>query len=151
MFDRVPMPGKLISEMYIFCRTYPLGRPRMKKDRTAVYQPLENQAEMREELLAYHRDVPIDIPVCMIARLFYQRPAYQPLPHVSRYDVDNLAKAIADNLVDRNIIADDRLILRLDITKSYSAEDYLIIRLHEVDYEIEKVPGGLFREDSEVG
>lgn len=143
MYDEIPTTGKLISEMYIFCRSYPLGRPRMRKDRAAVYQPLENQAEMREELLAYHRITPIDRPVVLVARLFYQRPAYRPLPHISRYDVDNLAKAIADNLVTGNILQDDRLILKMDVTKAYSAEDYVIIRLHEVHYEIETVPGGV--------
>lgn len=145
MFDEVPLTGRLITEMYIFCRPYPLGRPRMRKDGSGVYQPLENQAEMREEMLAYHREVPIDRPVVLVARLFYQRPPYQPLPHVSRYDVDNLAKAIADNLVDQNIITDDRLILKLDITKSYSAEDYMVIRIHEVEHGIEDVPGGMFK------
>jgi len=149
MFDEVPMAGSLISEMYIFCRPYPLGRPRMRKDGSGVYQPLENQAEMREELLTHHyREKPIDKPVVLVARLFYQKPPFQPLPHVSRYDVDNLAKAIADNLVDRNILSDDRLILKLDISKSYSVEDYVIIRIHEVEYGIEEVPGGMFKEDS---
>ena len=141
MFDPIPMPGRLISEMYIFSRAYPLGRPRMRKDASGVYQPLENQADMRDQLHDYYLEEPITRPLCLSARIFYQKPYYAPLEDVSRYDVDNLTKAICDNLQHCNIIKDDRLILRTDVTKAYGAEDYLIIRLYEVEYEIEDIPG----------
>ena len=45
-----------------------------------------------------------------------------PRDHVKKPDVDNLAKAVLDALVDQGVIKDDSLVTRLEVAKEYANE-----------------------------
>lgn len=45
-----------------------------------------------------------------------------PRDHTKRPDVDNLAKAVLDALVDQGVIKDDSLVTRLEVAKEYETE-----------------------------
>jgi len=145
---KIPEFGDLLMEMYLFCRSYPLARPRLNKNRSTVYQPLNNQAEARDLMLSYRPDEPISVPVCLSARLFFTGKAYKTNPYVTKYDADNLLKGVGDNLQYCGIISDDRIILRADVSKAWAPEDFMIIRIFEVKYGIESVPGGVSGRDT---
>ena len=45
-----------------------------------------------------------------------------PRDHVKRPDVDNLAKAVLDALVDQGVIKDDSIVTHLEVAKEYANE-----------------------------
>lgn len=42
-----------------------------------------------------------------------------PRDHTKRPDIDNLAKAVLDALVDQGVIKDDSIVTRLEVAKEY--------------------------------
>jgi Holliday junction resolvase RusA-like endonuclease len=81
----------------------------------------------------YSSDFPIKRPFWLTINAFYAVGSYNNTPYVSSFDVDNVAKAVADNMQAMKIIADDKWMVGLSVTKQLSAEDYTIIRIYGVE------------------
>jgi len=126
-------PGKLLAEIVLFCKAMPLARPRVGKT-SHVYQPLENQFEMRKQLRPYKMHDPIDKPFWLEVHAFYESPGFRDISRLpcQNFDLDNVVKAVADNLTFSAIITDDKWLEGITASKQYSVEDYVLIRLNEV-------------------
>lgn len=130
----LPKREHLIAKLPIFCRIEPLARPRARHYVKGVYQPLENQREYRQALMAYDalcigKPVIIDTYICM------KSAKTTKLKHpVGRLhgDEDNLRKAINDGLVDRCIIMDDKLVLGGENFKFFGPEEVCLILIWSV-------------------
>jgi Holliday junction resolvase RusA-like endonuclease len=112
----------MLLEMVLFCKAFPLARPRRGVGKH-IYQPLENQAPMREEMRAY-RGSTIDSPFWLTVHAYYEKK--------SKADLDNVVKAVADNLTYIGLITDDRLMRGLTASFETGVEDFVVIRLNEV-------------------
>ena len=121
MFE-ISEPGHLLLEMVLFCKALPLARPRIGIGKH-IYQPLENQAPMREEMKAY-KSKTIDSPFWLTVHAYYGSP--------NKGDLDNVVKAVADNLTYLGLITDDRLMRGLTASFESGVEDFVVIRLNEV-------------------
>lgn len=126
--------GKMVAEMLLPCRTFPLRRGRTRSRRyKGVYQPLGDQEEMMEQMIP-HRSLSIDFPfICEIYcgyRVLYTKNQYQPDIKLIAYDVDNLTKAVLDNMQRMRIILDDKLAVGVTCLKYQDYSDCTTIRLY---------------------
>lgn len=125
----------------------PKAQPRPKAtrrgNRILIYTPDsadEWKRAVRKEVAFWaSANTPVDWP-CEIELEFYM-PRIQshfrsekkqlklkdnaPSVHASKPDVDNLAKAVIDALVNAKVIKDDNLVWRLDVSKIYSPSDFI--------------------------
>ncbi len=75
---------------------------------------------------------PIEGPVRVLIDFFMPRPkrlmrkrdSDEAIPHVSKPDVDNLAKAVLDCLTEIGMWGDDSQVWRLDVRKLYHAKNH---------------------------
>ena len=128
MFE-VSEPGKMVLEMVLFCKALPLARPRIGIGKH-IYQPLENQAAMREEMKAY-RGTTIDSHFWLTVHAYYGSQ--------NKGDLDNVVKAVADNLTYLGMITDDRLMKGLTASFETGVEDFVVIRLNEVKLAVKRL------------
>jgi Holliday junction resolvase RusA-like endonuclease len=128
MFE-VSEPGRMILEMVLFCKALPLARPRIGIGKH-IYQPLENQAAMREEMKPYRGET-IDSPFWLSVHAYYGSQ--------NKGDLDNVVKAVADNLTYLGMITDDRLMRGLTASFETGVEDFVVIRLNEVKLAVKRL------------
>lgn len=121
MFE-VSEPGRMLLEMVLFCKALPLARPRIGIGKH-IYQPLENQASMRKEMKPY-RGKTIGTPFWLTVHAYFGSQ--------NKGDLDNVVKAVADNLTYLGMITDDRLMKGLTASFETGVEDFVVIRLNEV-------------------
>lgn len=122
MFE-ISEPGRLLLEMVLFCKALPLARPRIGIGKH-IYQPLENQSPMRQEMKAYKQPTPINAPFWLSVHAYYDSQ--------NKGDLDNVVKAVADNLTYLGLITDDRLMRGLTASFEEGVEDFVVIRLNGV-------------------
>lgn len=112
------------------------GRPRFSRRRDGVhtYNPERSEAwrSVAVETMCCHWDGgPIDAPCTVEVRAVLQRPKRlmrrcDPewrLPCPCKPDVDNVAKAVLDALTEAKVLSDDARVVRLVVTKHYTAMD----------------------------
>ncbi len=131
----VPMRDSLLATIPVFCAVAPLMRPRMRWAVKGVYQPLENQKEFRDALMAY-TPLAIAEPVIIDTYISVKAAKSCKLKYPTgrlHGDEDNLRKAINDNLVDRQIITDDKLVLGGENFKFFGPEEMCLILIWAVN------------------
>lgn len=62
------------------------------------------------------------------------------MPQVVNYDIDNIMKAIFDNLQRAGLIADDKLIIASTIIKTLADEDRTHVRIYKGLFSSEGLP-----------
>lgn len=120
----IPQRGIKLATIAVFCEVAPLARPRMRWKVKGVYQPLQNQQELRQALAAY---TPLAISEAVIIDTYIALKAAKSCklkyPTGLRHgDEDNLRKAVNDALVDRQILLDDRLVIGGENFKFFGPE-----------------------------
>jgi Holliday junction resolvase RusA-like endonuclease len=108
---------------------------------SGVYQPLENQEELRSELSRY-APLRIDYPVLIDTFIQLAAPKRTRLLHpVGRThgDEDNLRKALNDALIAQEILVDDALILGGQNSKAFGPESLALIRIFSVTAQHDEV------------
>lgn len=122
----IDLRGDKLLTIRVFCRVHPLQRPRVAPA-GHVYQPLDDQLELREELIPYEAIVkkPIAIPVVIDMVFYFSRgTAKQVYPTAPGYgDEDNLRKAMNDALAARGILENDRLVIGGSTWKLFGESD----------------------------
>lgn len=106
-----------------------------------IYQPLDNQQELRQALTAYDSTA-IAEPVIIDTYINLERAKSCKLAFPTgrlHGDEDNLRKAINDALVDRQIVTDDRLILGGLNFKMFGPENQCLIVIWSVHKLTEEV------------
>lgn len=137
----IPKRGKSLFKIVIFCRVYPLARPRFNNN--SVYQPKENQRELLYEISKYTELLPekIQQPIVVDIEITFARkqPGRRGAKFEGDYptdpsfgDEDNLRKAVNDGLVSQNIIHDDRIIIGGSTFKIFGNADQLTINIYGV-------------------
>lgn len=89
---------------------------------------------------------PIDVPVTISCRFAFPRPerlkrktvTQNPIPHVSKPDIDNLLKAVTDCLTSIGVWTDDALIQRATLGKWYCAAGELPGLEMRIEWEAEE-------------
>lgn len=128
-----PERGNLIKQMHLFVTPKPLARPRIKSmgGTSQTYTPMENQAEMMSNM-CYYKPLYLRIPVIIDQYFVFPQFRNDPFPTSNKFgDVDNLAKAVNDNLVRTEIISDDRLVVGGEQFKMFGAEPMCVILIWE--------------------
>jgi Holliday junction resolvase RusA-like endonuclease len=121
-----------------YAQGIPKGQPRVRAFRrgnhAAVYDPGTAKAwktEVKAGLLRYWDHKPFTGPLSVSIYFGMPRPKAHylsggrlrhesPTWHTAKPDVDNLAKAVLDALVDAQVFKDDALVVRLHVTKRYT-------------------------------
>jgi Holliday junction resolvase RusA-like endonuclease len=119
--------SKLIAEFDLFCAGLPLNRGR-RRSGPGMHQPLENQQEMLS-LLEMFDPLMIAKPCIVDVECGYM--SWTNRSRVIRYDVDNVLKAILDNLQRVFILADDKFVVGSSIVKLPAKENYTLIKIYE--------------------
>lgn len=120
----LPQPGNVLACLVYPGRVYPLSRPRFARGH--VYQPLENQKELRAWLKecgsrSFTQDIWVDT-------FFLFKTLKEP-------DCDNCVKAVHDALQSSECIENDRRICAGSYARIMGQpEDAVIIIIREVDY-----------------
>jgi Holliday junction resolvase RusA-like endonuclease len=126
-----------MNHIAFFVPGEPKGQPRPRafalRGRVRVYDPGTAEAWKKQVALAAREHLPpspIATPALVHLRFVLPRPrahygraglkSSAPQEHASKPDVDNLAKAVLDALVDVGFLEDDRLVWLLLITKRYA-------------------------------
>lgn len=130
--DYRAMRGDVLTDLMLYCRAKPLQRPRRSQS-GGVYQPLDNQRDMISCLGTYPNA--ITVPMIIDVTCYYQ--IRTKLSHVVNYDIDNVLKAILDNLIRAGLIADDKLVVGSTIFKTPSNEDRVHVRIYKSHFETE--------------
>jgi len=134
--DRPYRRGNLLAKFSLFCRSYPLARPRLNKCKQ-VYQPLSNQQEVISELERYDK-IKIDRPMFIDVSFYFTKKGNEDYPTSPFFgDVDNHVKALLDNLQRTQIISNDRLVVEIHAIKKWSSEDYIEIEIYGVKNDIQ--------------
>ncbi len=137
----IPTRGEVVARLLLHCQVQPLRRPRMRWHVKGVYQPLENQKELREALKAYD-SLSIPHPVIVDTYINLERAKSCKLPFPTgrlHGDEDNLRKALNDALIDRQILTDDKLILGGTNYKMFGPENQCLVVIWSVKHETETV------------
>ena len=121
--------GAGLLDFVIFERASPLPRPRINKHTGSIYQPIDSQNKVRKALLEIEQE-PIDVPFILEADFYFEKKEY-----FLKVDVDNLLKALADNLQAMKIITNDRLMMGSRVTKNLY-EDFICLRLIRAEKEL---------------
>lgn len=130
----IPMRGTEVMRIMIFCRVYPLERPR-KGTNGHMYQPHDNQKELWQELRPYKDQllVPIAYPVAVDILVKFRSlgsSQFIPFPTAPSYgDEDNLRKAVNDGLARVGILENDRWVIGGETWKTWGEEDLAIISI----------------------
>ena len=118
----------------------PQPRPAVVRSTGRVYYPDKSgkhKAWKKAIMGAARRGDRIDGPVQVVLRFRIKRPkghyTKRGMPtakshnekYPTAYDVDNLAKAVLDALVDRGDISDDRHVIALLVTKQWAAAPHV--------------------------
>ena len=130
----VPKRDQLIAMFPVYCKVFPLERPRKGKQ-GHIYQPKEKQQELMIELGRFDK-LNIDYPVIIDTYIFFGRPlnSKEVYPTAKHYgDEDNLRKAINDCLVDKEIIRDDKLVVGGENFKQFNTDDHAIIKIYSIE------------------
>ena len=137
MTDLDKYKGRIVAEMLLPCRAFPLRRGRSRSRRyKGIYQPLGDQEEMMECMLP-HSGLGIDFPIiCEIYcgyQALYQKNRHQVDIKILSYDVDNLCKAVLDNMQRMRVIMDDRLAMGITCIKFVAKTDHTLIKLYKAE------------------
>ena len=119
--------ARLLAEMDLFVRACPLQRGRSKRI-GGVHQPLGNQAQMLRAMDRY-AGLMVSEPCIVEVECGYQ--SWNSKSRASKIDVDNVLKAVLDNLVRVFILADDRFVVGASIVKLPTKENYTSIKIYE--------------------
>lgn len=134
----IPSPKRLLLEIPLWTTPAPLERPRYNRHQKRVYQPLENQEALINEI-AYHKGPPITEPVHIeiIINVASIKQIKSGAPIIGKVhgDIDNQAKAILDAMVKNQIIEDDHLVTGLTINRCWASQDFTLIRIFALDQE----------------
>lgn len=131
----IPKREHLMAKLPIYCAILPLARPRMRWHVKGVYQPLENQKEFRDALMAY-TPLAIAEPVIIDTYISVKAAKSCKLKYPTgrlHGDEDNLRKAINDGLVDRRIITDDKLVIGGENFKFFGPEESCLILIWSIN------------------
>ena len=126
-----------MNHVAFFVHGEPKGQPRPRAfargGKARVYDPGTAEGWKGQVALAARAHLPaspLDAPVAVHLRFQLPRPRGHygrsglkpsaPRKHVTKPDVDNLAKAVVDALVGIGFLKDDRLVWLLLITKRYA-------------------------------
>jgi len=126
-----------MKHLEFFVSGSPKGQPRprafARAGKARVYDPGTAEGWKGQVALAaqLHRPAdPIETPAAVYLRFSFRRPRGHygkrglrpgaPPAHMSKPDVDNLAKAVLDALVEIGFLRDDRLVWLLFVTKGYT-------------------------------
>lgn len=126
-----PRRVELIVRIPIFCRIEPLKRPRVVYHTRALYQPIDNQKNLRETLRGFTK-FKVEEPVLIDTTINFRRATTSKLhsPSAKNHgDEDNLRKAINDALVSAGILLDDSLVMGGTNTKAFGSEDMALIEI----------------------
>jgi hypothetical protein len=102
---------------------FPLARPRFSKGR--VYQPLENQRELRAFLFDKKPDHPFE-SFLWLDCFFYLRGF--------NADLDNMVKAVCDGLQHSRVIENDRQVVGGTFVRGICEDEHTVIVLKEANY-----------------
>jgi Holliday junction resolvase RusA-like endonuclease len=91
-----------------------------------MYQPLENQRELRSWLHGEAPQIEYRCDIWLVTYFFFRNKR--------RVDGDNLQKAIMDGLQSSGFIKDDARIMGAMWSKGQDEMEYTHIFLHEVEY-----------------
>ncbi len=130
----IPVRHEVLARFPLYCQVQPLKRPRMKWHVKGVYQPLDNQKELRHALTAYEQ-LRIDVPCIIDTYINLERAKSCKLAFPTgrlHGDEDNLRKAINDALIDREIVTDDKLILGGTNFKLFGSENECLVIIWSV-------------------
>lgn len=132
---QIPQRNKMLAEYIIPCATQPLKRPRTRFKVQGVYQPLDNQKELRSFIKTYE-SLGINEPVIVdtfISLLPAKTTKFShPVGKTSHGDDDNLRKAISDALVFATILEDDCLILGGSNFKFFGPENLTVVQIWSI-------------------
>jgi len=118
----------------------------MKGYAKGIYQPLDNQKELREGLKAY-AGLEIDQAVIVDTYIQIVRAKTSKLEYPTAKSIhgddDNLRKAISDGLIHRKILTDDSKILGGEIFKFFGTEPLTVIKIWSVSANTKSIEYGL--------
>ena len=120
--------------------TKPLARPRFGKHNKRPYTP-DNQKELRLALAEYepqkiNTSVWIDVDIFFNIEKEMLENGYKFPTNIKQGDIDNLAKAVLDQLQHPDIqhIKDDKLVVGLSATKQYTTgRSVCVINIYSAD------------------
>jgi Holliday junction resolvase RusA-like endonuclease len=137
----IPTAKRLLLEIPLWTTPAPLERPRYNRHQKRVYQPLDNQAALINEL-SYHKGDPIKEPVMVEIIINVGKgpkllgiPDGAPIVGKVYGDVDNQVKAVLDAMVKNAILEDDHLVTSLTIHRCWAQQDFTLIRIFQLDKE----------------
>ena len=119
--------GEAITELMVFEKGEALKRPRLNKHSGSVYSPTSNQNAVREALSSSNVAM-IECPFWLTAHFFHSDNAY-----FLKTDVDNMLKALADNLQFTKIVKNDNQMMGVTATKNLANEDWIWLELAKAD------------------
>lgn len=125
--------GDLVLYIQAFTRIWPLERPR-KAPAGHMYQPLENQQGLWQELLSYRPYIPKPVGEAVVVdmTIYFERSGKTEYPVGKSYgDEDNLRKGVCDGLVKTSILSDDRWIIGGETWKLFGLEDMVEIKIYK--------------------
>lgn len=130
----VPVPGTLLARLPMAVEVFPLSRPRVNYYSKNMYQPLKNQAELRDCIEKFGYIELISVPVILSIVVNWDKLSSKlPWPtSKKRGDVDNLAKAVLDGLVDREILKDDAIVVETRVCKAWGDLDFCYVEIYDV-------------------
>ena len=127
-----PQRGQLLAYIRLQCRVRPLQRPRLFSSARfdeRVYQPLENQKELREKLGELEATW-IRESVFVDCFMQFQRSKRLQFPSTQQFgDLDNNVKAVYDGLQAANFLMDDSQIVGGEAIKFFGPEDAVEIKI----------------------
>ena len=138
----IPDRGELIYEFILWCEIQPLERPRISNGR--VYQPIDNQKQLINELLRYSQQGSqiyvngikklVNTPVIVDQFYYFDKRGreYRHPTVLQLGDEDNLRKGVNDALVKASILDDDKNIVGGQQYKIWDRESYVVVRIYGV-------------------
>jgi Holliday junction resolvase RusA-like endonuclease len=122
-FFDIPEPTEMLWMTTFPGRIYPLSRPRFAQGK--VYQPLDNQKELRNHVFDKKPIDPIDCDVWLDLH-FLRR-------NRSKADCDNQIKAVCDALQSSGVLVNDRQVVGGTFQAGLSDCDHCNIVLRRVE------------------
>lgn len=122
---KLPGAGDILWSGTFEGRVNPLPRPRRSSD-GHIWQPLENQRELRAWLLGEAPKIPLRQDLWLAAYFFFESGR--------KVDGDNLLKSVMDGLQFARFFKDDSIIQGGLWCKSRDTHSYAHIFIHEVEY-----------------
>jgi Holliday junction resolvase RusA-like endonuclease len=130
----VPSPGNVLARIPIAVTVEPLSRPRVNYYSKNMYQPLKNQAELRNciEKFGFLEQIKDPCIVSVVVNWEKLNSKFEWPVTKNHGDVDNLCKAVLDGLVDRSILKDDRIVVETRICKAWGDLDFCYIEIYDL-------------------